>query len=204
MRTIHQEKIWDSLYEKDENKWKLESKLPKVLNGKKVLEIGAGNGKTLRSILSQRPSEVYAIDISSKATEILSRKFQKSYVLKANILNLPFQKESFDVVVCFFTLNNLLKSERKKAISEIHRVLKCKGMLIFSDFAIGDYRAVGKKIEVNTIILPNKLILHSFSIIEMKSIFKSFKVEKLKMISSNPIRSQPKLKRKRIFMLAHR
>src|SRR3989344_2295871 len=205
MKSASQESIWDSLYKKDENKWKLESNLPKILKNKNVLEIGVGNGKTLKSILLQKPKQVTAIDISSKALNIVNSKFPNVSNLtlsKSSVKNLPFKDSEFDSIICFFTLNNLLKKERKKAVSEIYRVLKIKGNVIFSDFAEGDYRQKGKIIENNTTTLSNGLILHTFCIKEMNYLFRSFNIKELKIISSNPIRNKPTLKRKRIFMIA--
>lgn len=201
---ISQEKIWDSLYKKDENKWKLESPLPKILRGKKVLEIGAGNGKTLKSILSQKPLQVTAIDISSEAIKIIKSKFKSKTLtsLQASVGKIPLENNYFDIVVCFFTLNNLLIKERKIAIKEIFRVIKKGGILIFSDFADGDYRINGKNIEDNTVLKSTGLILHAFTIKEVKSFFKGFKIDSLKIISSRPIRNQPALRRKRVFLIA--
>ena len=48
-----QEYIWNELY-KNRLSWKKETKgLPNIIKGKDVLELGAGNGKTLRAIIKQ-------------------------------------------------------------------------------------------------------------------------------------------------------
>ncbi|MGV6845305.1 MAG: class I SAM-dependent methyltransferase [Lutibacter sp.] len=49
--------------------------------------------------------------------------------VKADICNLPFQTESFDVVICNHVLEHILDDE--KAMSELYRVLKPKGFGIF-------------------------------------------------------------------------
>ena len=95
---MDQEKIWDTIYNKEPEKWKLESPLPNILKGKNVLEIGAGNGKTLKSILAQKPKELVAIDISSKAIKVLTDKYNHKCltIKKASIINIPYPDNYFD------------------------------------------------------------------------------------------------------------
>ena len=192
-----QKKVWNNLYESNFS-WHLESKLPKVCKGKKVLELGVGTGKTLQSIINQLPKEVHAVDFSEEAISICKAKFNSSLVNMhlADITSLPFKDHSFDIVVCFFVLNNLTEKERKEAVSEIHRVLKKQGIVIFQDFALGDYRYSSfNKRETS----KEERFCHFFTILEIKRIFSKFKLKKLEIIESNPIRKSQHLKRRFIF-----
>lgn len=49
--------------------------------------------------------------------------------IKADILNLPFEDDSFDVVICNHVLEHIEKDS--KAMSELHRVMKKEGWGIF-------------------------------------------------------------------------
>ncbi len=49
--------------------------------------------------------------------------------IKADILNLPFEDDSFDVVICNHVLEHIEKDT--KAMSELHRVMKKEGWGIF-------------------------------------------------------------------------
>jgi 2-polyprenyl-3-methyl-5-hydroxy-6-metoxy-1,4-benzoquinol methylase len=49
----------------------------KKLPHKEVLELGCGNGKTLSSILAQKPKKVVALDFSEKAIELAKKKLSK-------------------------------------------------------------------------------------------------------------------------------
>lgn len=194
---IKQEEIWDNLY-KSGNKWNKEAQnIPDILKGKKVLEIGVGNGKTLKAIIKQKPKTVVAIDFSSEALEISKKLFTKVKFIKADVKNLPFSDNEFDVIICYYVLNNLLKKERQKAVSEMFRVIKDGGKILFEDFAIEDFRQKETKIvEENTIEKKNKLMCHFFTIDELDLLFKDFSGRKFELKESNPIKSRSELKRR--------
>lgn len=181
----NQESVWDKEYRENQDKWHRETqKLPFVFRGKNVLELGVGNGKTLRSIMKQGPKKIIALDISSEALAQAKKLFQDKRIelIKADITNLPFEDGAFDVVVCYYTLNNLLERERKKAVEEIIRVLKNKGNLVFEDFAVGDFREEEKDnniLEEHTIKNKSGIICHFFTTREVAGLFKRFHIIKL-------------------------
>lgn len=175
-----QESVWNKEYQENKDKWHRETQwLPLAFKGRKVLELGVGNGKTLRGILKQEPKQVVAVDISSEALSQIKREFQDARVelIKADITKLPFKDNEFDVVVCYYTLNNLLERERQIAADEIYRVLKKKGKLVFEDFAIGDFRETekhNKLLEEHTTENERGIICHFFTAKEVSNIFRKF------------------------------
>ncbi|MEK6927018.1 MAG: class I SAM-dependent methyltransferase [Nanoarchaeota archaeon] len=191
-----QELIWDEIYKENKDKWKLETPLPKIFKNKSVLELGAGNGKTLKSIIAQSPLSISAIDFSQQSITILKNRFPKVNSIKSDILSIPFPDSSFDIVICSFVLNNLTSSDLPKAVSEISRVLNKKGKILFVDFAQGDYRLKERR--------QDGLSINGFSIPQIKKLFSKFSIQKLRLDVTNPIRANPELERKRIFMLAHK
>lgn len=197
---MNQKKVWDIEYKQHRIKWHKDTQtLPKILKNKIVLELGLGNGKTLRSILKQKPKETIAIDFSGEAIKHAKKEFTDTKFIKADITRMPFPKEQFDVVVCYYLLNNLSEKERKRALSEIYRVLKKKGKLIFEDFAVGDFREKESKIiSQHTIQKKNGIVCHFFTIKELKTLFKNFSQLKFQEKTSKPI-IHKSLKRKIIF-----
>lgn len=197
---MKQEDIWNKLY-KANLTWKKETiELPNLLNDKDVLELGVGTGKTLQSILRQNPKSITAIDFSEAALKRASETFKSKKqikFLKIDITKLPF-KEEFDVIVCYYVLNNLRIEERKKVTAQIYKSLKKGGILLFEDLAQGDFREKkkSKQIETHTIERENHLICHFFSEREIKQLFSKFKEIKTEEKISNPIKSYPKLERK--------
>ena len=185
--------VWNLEYSRGE--WRKETRsLPKLLKGKKVLELGVGNGKTLIGILKQKPKEVHAIDFSEKAISICKEKFACDDVKleKMDVRNLEFEDNSFDVVVCYYVLNNLLESERTKVVKEMFRVLKPEGIVIFEDFSVGDFRFKkgSNLIGTNTIVKANGLICHFFEEEEIKKLFNDFARVKIEIKESKPLRGK--------------
>jgi len=186
-----QREIWNELYAGNLT-WKKETiDLPNILRGKRVLELGVGNGKTLISILKQKPSNVQAIDFSIKAIEKARKIFGDNVtLLKADAKNIPFPDNLFDVVVVYYVLNNSIKKDRARIMKEIYRVLKKSGTCVFEDFSINDFRNNGKshRTDKNTIIKKNKLICHFFEEKEVKELFKDFSKVKIKTLGFHPIK----------------
>lgn len=203
----HQEKVWDSLYSKNKNLWSRQAhSLPKICKGKRVLELGVGNGKTLKSILAQKPSSLTAIDISQQALSLCqsSPLFTEVQFIHSSVTSLPFPDSSFDIVVCYYILNNLSPQDQSKALDEIHRVLKKGGFLLFQDFAAGDFREKehSRKLSPHTYLLKDGRYCHFFTIPEVKKLFSSFSSIELEKKKSYPIHRRKDLVRKLIAGLA--
>jgi len=194
---VNQKKVWNTLYKEKRILWKKEtSNLPKILKGKKVLELGVGNGKTLISILKQKPKQVIAIDFSDEVVEFHLKKFPQVQIIQEDIKNLPFKDKEFDAIVCYFVLDSLLQWEIELAVAEIFRVLKKKCKVLFCDFAAGDFRQDGKELETNTMLKKNGLICHFFTKKEVKKLFKKFNMLKIEEKTSCPISHKKHLVRK--------
>lgn len=195
---MEQEKYWDEVYRLG-NSWKKETlNLPKIFKSKKVLELGVGNGKTLKSILRQKPKMVCAIDISGEAIKMAKNLYEKESVdiLKSDVTKLPFEDNSFDIVVCYYVLNNLNESDCKKAILEIYRVLNKNGIVVFEDFSVGDFRETEGKLKFkHTIEKKNGISCHFFQIGELKELFNIFSKINLENKISSPIKSKNNIKR---------
>jgi len=104
----NQEPIWDHLYVRGLSWKKSTTGLKKVMRNKDVLELGVGNGKTLKSIIVQKPKKVTAIDISSEAIKMAKESIKSDKVIFVKSDFLKFKtKHKFEVIVCYYFLNNL-------------------------------------------------------------------------------------------------
>lgn len=197
-----QSKIWDAEYRNHPSKWKLERrKFPASFKGKKILEVGVGNGKNIPSILEQKPKQLTAIDISMEAVKTVKlRHTDKNLEIKTgDIISSGFEDESFDIVLCYYILNNLLVDQRIVAAREIHRILKKGGVLLIEDFAEGDLRSrlrPGELIEDNTFVKKNGLLCHFFNEGELKELFGLFSSMKIQKKSFRVVKKDPKSTRK--------
>lgn len=98
----------------------------------KVLDIGCGGGLLTNHLAHDH--EVTGLDLSLESLEI-AKKFDPSSRVKylhADALYLPFENESFDVVIAMDLLEHV--EDPKKVIAEASRVLKKGGLFFFHTF----------------------------------------------------------------------
>lgn len=125
-----------------------------VEKGKKVLDIGCGKGVTACYLAQKYGCEVVGIDISEKmieyANEMARRKGLETLVSfrVADAHNLPFEDETFDIVIAECTTVLL---DKERAFHEFIRVLKPSGY-------IGDLEMLWRKQP------PNELIDKTFEV----------------------------------------
>jgi ubiquinone/menaquinone biosynthesis C-methylase UbiE len=100
-------------------------------SGKRVLEVGCGNGYTLGKY-AQAGAEVYGIDVTETAVDISRKRFEyqklKGDFIVGNAEDLPCESNFFDCICSMGVLHHVPNT--KKAVAEIHRCLKPGGRLI--------------------------------------------------------------------------
>ena len=100
----------------------------------RVLEIGCGNGYLLQRMRTQFPDiSLTGLDYSPDMVALANkRNIENCTVRQGDVCALPFETESFDVVVSERCLVNLLDpAAQDRALKDIHRILKSGGHLIF-------------------------------------------------------------------------
>jgi SAM-dependent methyltransferase len=100
----------------------------------KILDVGFGTGFNLE-FLSSLNYLTYGLDISPKAINLAKSKGLKNIYL-GNALDLPFENNIFDLVICMDIFGNFDNSEAKKALQEIYRVSSSKGYLVINTAAL--------------------------------------------------------------------
>lgn len=94
-----------------------------------VLDVGCGKGCMLHDMAELITGiTVKGIDISEYAVENAIEDM-KSHVQVANAKKLPFEDNSFDVVISINTVHNLEKDECSKALQEIERVSRGRSFI---------------------------------------------------------------------------
>ena len=128
-----------------------------------VLDVGCAKGFMLYDFQQIIPGiTVKGIDISEYAIENSMNEI-RNHVSVANAINLPFDDNSFDVVISVNSVHNLEREECAKALQEIERVSKGKSFITVDAYSNIDEK--NKMFEWN---LTAKTIL---SIDEWKNVF---------------------------------
>jgi SAM-dependent methyltransferase len=98
----------------------------------KVLDVGCGSGWGT-ALLASGAEHVTGIDISAPAVAVAAKQHSGNVsFLEADLRSLPFDDGSFDMVVCFETLEQLSEGEAEPALEELRRVLRPEGLLLIS------------------------------------------------------------------------
>ncbi len=134
-------KIWDlyaPIYERamrsDRKVYRLMyHRIPKIVKGKDVLEIATGPGLLAKHV-AYAANKMIATDYSAgMIAEARKGIYPDNLTFEvADAANLPFDENSFDVVLIANALHVMENPE--KALEEIDRVLKDKGLLIAPNF----------------------------------------------------------------------
>ncbi|KKQ91722.1 MAG: Methyltransferase [Microgenomates group bacterium GW2011_GWC1_39_7b] len=95
-----------------------------------LLDVGVGTGEVEKSLQNSKYN-LFGIDIASSTIKIISRKLIGTYKI-GNILKIPFNRESMDVILALDVLEHLPTNSTFRAYSEFSRVLKKNGKLIIS------------------------------------------------------------------------
>lgn len=105
--------------------------------GMHVLEIGCGTGTNLK-LYHQAGCFVHGVDLSSSMLNEAHQKLSDQADLNlANASQMPYSDNVFDIVVAMLTLHEMPKQIRVPVITEMARILKPDGRLIFVDFHPG-------------------------------------------------------------------
>lgn len=138
------------------------SQLPQ---GKKVLEIGCGNGTGTKLIKKYfHPKSITAIDLDEQMIRIARQKNSDPSVLfeVADAAYLPYRNNSFDAVFDFGIIHHI--PNWRDCIRELYRVLIQKGELLIEDLSIETFTSgVGKPLR--------KILAHPYKAIYTREEF---------------------------------
>lgn len=100
-----------------------------LVTGMDVLEAGCGEGYGAH-LLANHAKSLHALDYDDYATSHVHAVYPDVPVLRANLVQLPYADESFDVVVSLQTIEHLWNQEA--FVAECLRVLRPGGTIVIS------------------------------------------------------------------------
>jgi SAM-dependent methyltransferase len=107
--------------------------LKNTLTGKLVLEAGCGAGRFTEPLL-KKGVVLVSSDLSS-AVEVNAENFpvtDKHLIIQADINDMPFADESFDVVICMGVIQHTTNTE--KTIEDLYKLVKKGGTLVIDHY----------------------------------------------------------------------
>jgi 2-polyprenyl-3-methyl-5-hydroxy-6-metoxy-1,4-benzoquinol methylase len=98
------------------------------------LDIGCGCGYGTYFLARNGANKVIGIDISSEAIRFAQKYYRSENIefFQMDALNLNFEDNSFDAVICFEILEHLKAKDQEKLLAEATRVLKNNGVIYIS------------------------------------------------------------------------
>ena len=107
--------------------------LAECTGGDSILEVGFGSGLTFLNLHSMY-KKIYGLDLSCDVNEV-AQVFAplgiRPELRNGNVVELPYQDNQFDTVLLISILEHLKPEEQDRAFSEIHRVLKPGGQVVY-------------------------------------------------------------------------
>ncbi|VVB66017.1 Ubiquinone/menaquinone biosynthesis C-methyltransferase UbiE [Candidatus Gugararchaeum adminiculabundum] len=177
------EQAWNREYSRKNVLWNSLSNEAevKLTKGEKVLELGCGNGQTLKMI-APGGAKIWAVDFSRKAGEIcyeLKKKYgwKNVEIERMDASELRFEDGTFDSVIAFHIIGNIEKEKREIAIAEIARVLKKGGRVFAKVFSVNDFRCPEGKDK--TKVKSNGIREHYFMQEELDWLFEEAGMKKI-------------------------
>ena len=108
-----------------------------ITAGSNILELACGTGIVTRRLVSHLSgsAELTATDINADMLTVAQEKITAPNVCwdTVDMAAIPYEQDLFDTVVCQFGL--MFAKDKYKAVTEMHRVLKKGGKLLFNVWA---------------------------------------------------------------------
>ena len=109
---------------------------------KRILEVGCGNGSWIRAFISwgAQPEHIVGIDLLEERIDEARRLLPKAVTLTSGSAStLKFPDHTFDLVLQFTLFSSILDGDlRRKIASEMLRVLRADGCVVWYDFHVSN------------------------------------------------------------------
>lgn len=106
-----------------------------------VLDIGSGSGRNM----NYHGHTIFGIDLS---LEQLKQCSNSKSIIQANMINIPFKKDTFDAIISIASFHHLSTiPERHQCLKEMKRVLQQNGKILLSVWSINQPKKTKRKFD---------------------------------------------------------
>lgn len=139
-----QEQIWDKIAPEWHEYKEIPSKLSEDFLSKQtgnVLDLGSGSGRHLTKI---KNGEMFLVDFSKEMIKLAEAKAKNKKIKAkfhvADMAKLPFEDNLFDAAISISSIHCTPKSQHKKIVKELYRVMKPKAKALIGVWNIASKR----------------------------------------------------------------
>lgn len=130
---------WDnigSIYDSYRDKHKMDNELEEIIKllpeQAKVLDIGSGSGEPVAKFLVEKGINVTGIDISKNMVELARKNVPEATFIQMDMIILNFDDNSFEGIICVYSLWHVPKKEHAQIYKAFQRILKPNGLLVIN------------------------------------------------------------------------
>jgi SAM-dependent methyltransferase len=167
-----QRPIWDVKHDNQDHKTLIgvpsplaELCLSYIPDKSSILELGSGVGRDA-AYLADHGHEVVATDGSEVVTN-QNKQLRPHKNIQFSVLDikqeLPYSNEQFDVVYSNLALHYFSNEKTREIVSDVGRVLKIGGLLIFACKSYDSLHSSGEEVEPNVWVSPTGATIHLFT-----------------------------------------
>lgn len=170
--------VFGSMYRR-----RVELALGECEGGERILEIGFGTGLAFPN-LAEMYTEIHGLDLTAdiQAIETVFKPMNlKLDLRKGDVLSMPYADNTFDTVLLVSILEHLKPHELEQALSEVRRVLKPGGQMVYGTpverpFMVFMFRILGHDIRdehfstEKEIAAASRKVFAGGNVIQMKSV----------------------------------
>lgn len=138
----------------------MENFLKLEIPGKKVLDIGCGNGYWSYQAAQYGAKSVDGFDVQDKMVTLakqVTSQFSMVNIQVGDVMNMPYDDETFDVAMSLYVTCNLDKERLSKHFKELHRVLKPGGKAVIVNLAEKSIDKVHLAVSGNEAVVKGKI-----------------------------------------------
>lgn len=132
-----------------------------------VLDLGCGDGALL-STLSEQSRMAIGVDLSEAGLVLAQRHLPRSPLIKSDVVFMPFKAGVFGLVLCADVIEHV--ADPLRLLSEVHRVLKPKGVFVLSTPNRLSPVKVARRLAGRADVRSDPRHVHEFSLVELKCI----------------------------------